>query len=65
MGREVTKTGCLRLNTRAGVQLSKTIAEANWTPARKISGEFVVACGDGSIMLEFIEETLDEVAFAI
>jgi hypothetical protein len=30
----------------------------------KISGEFVVACGDGSKMLELIEEALDEVAFA-
>ncbi len=49
---------------RACVQLSKTITEANWTPAR-ISGEFVVACGDGSKMLEFIEEALDEVAFAV
>jgi hypothetical protein len=64
MGREVTKTGCLKLNTRAGVQLSKTIAEANWT-REKISGEFVVACGDGSKMPELIEEALDEVAFAV
>jgi hypothetical protein len=31
----------------------------------KISGEFVVACGDSSKVLEFIEEALDEVAFAV
>ena len=31
----------------------------------KISGEFVVACGDGSKMPEFIEEALGEVAFAV
>jgi hypothetical protein len=28
-------------------------------------GELVVACGDSSIMLEFIEEALDEVTFAV
>ena len=28
-------------------------------------GELVVACRDGSKMLEFIEEALDEVAFAV
>ena len=28
-------------------------------------GELVVACGDGSKVFEFIEETLDEVAFAV
>jgi hypothetical protein len=33
--------------------------------SKKISGEFVVARGDGSKMLEFIEEPLDEIAFAI
>ena len=32
---------------------------------KEISCEFVVACGDGAIMLEFVEEALDEVAFAI
>jgi hypothetical protein len=31
----------------------------------EISGEFVVACGDGTKVLEFIEEPLDEVTFAI
>jgi hypothetical protein len=31
----------------------------------EISGEFVVACGDGAKVLEFIEEALDEVAFAV
>lgn len=31
----------------------------------KISGEFVVARGDGAKVLEFIEETLDEIALAI
>jgi len=31
----------------------------------KIPGEFVVACGDGAKVLEFIEETLDEIALAI
>ncbi len=33
--------------------------------SEKISGEFVVARGDGSKVLEFIEEALDEIAFAI
>ncbi len=33
--------------------------------SEKISGELVVACGDSSKMLEFIEEALDEVAFAV
>ncbi len=33
-------------------------------PAR-VSGEFVVARGDGAKVLEFIEEALDEVAFAV
>ena len=28
-------------------------------------GEFVVAGGDGSEMLERVEETLDEIAFAV
>jgi len=31
----------------------------------KISGQLVVARGDGSKVLEFIEEALDEVAFAV
>ena len=31
----------------------------------KICGEFVVARGDGAKVLEFIEETLDEIALAI
>jgi hypothetical protein len=31
----------------------------------KISGEFVVARGDGTEVLELIEEALDEVAFAV
>jgi hypothetical protein len=31
----------------------------------KISGEFVVARGDGAKVLEFIEEALDEIALAI
>jgi len=31
----------------------------------EISGELVVACGDGAKVLEFIEEALDQVALAI
>ena len=31
----------------------------------KISGEFVITCGDGTKVLEFIEEAFDEVAFAV
>ena len=31
----------------------------------EISGEFVVACSDATKMLEFVEEALDEVAFAV
>jgi hypothetical protein len=31
----------------------------------EISGELVVACGDGAKVLELVEEALDEVAFAI
>ena len=31
----------------------------------KISGEFVVGCGDGAKVLEFIEEAFDEIALAI
>ena len=31
----------------------------------EISGEFVVACGDGTKVLEFVEEKLDEVTFAV
>ena len=32
---------------------------------KEVSGEFVIACGDGAKVLELIEEALDEVAFAI
>ena len=32
---------------------------------QKISGEFVIRGGDGSEVLELIEEALDEVAFAV
>lgn len=31
----------------------------------KISGEFVIACGDGAKVLEFIEEAFDEITLAI
>jgi len=31
----------------------------------EISGEFVVPRGDGTKVLEFVEEALDEVAFAV
>ena len=31
----------------------------------EISGEFVVPCGDGAKVLEFVEEALDEIAFAV
>ena len=31
----------------------------------EISGEFVLACGDGAAVREFVEEALDEVTFAI
>ena len=31
----------------------------------EISGEFVVASGDGAEVFEFVEEALDEVAFAV
>ena len=31
----------------------------------EISGEFVVTCGDGAKMLEFVEKALDEIALAI
>jgi len=34
-------------------------------PGEKVSSEFVVACGDSSKVLEFIEEALDEVAFTV
>jgi len=34
-------------------------------PAEEISGELVVACGDGAEMCEFVEEALDEIALAI
>ena len=32
---------------------------------KKISSEFVIPRGDGSIVLDFVEKSLDEVAFAI
>src|SRR5207245_9153890 len=32
---------------------------------QEISGKFVVACGDPAQMLEFVEETFDQVALAI
>ena len=32
---------------------------------KKISSKFIVACGNGSIVLDFVEKSLDEVAFAI
>jgi hypothetical protein len=32
---------------------------------KKISGEFVLARGDGSKVFDLVEETLDEVAFAV
>ena len=31
----------------------------------EISGELVVACGDGSEVFDFVEKSLDEVAFAV
>src|SRR5712692_4572615 len=31
----------------------------------KISGEFVITCGDGAEVLELIEEAFDEVAFTV
>ncbi len=31
----------------------------------KIAGELVVACGDGAVVLEFVEEPLDEVALCV
>jgi len=31
----------------------------------EISSEFVVACGDGAKVFEFVEEALDEIAFAV
>ena len=31
----------------------------------KISGEFVVAGGDGSKVLEFVEEALNQITFAV
>ena len=31
----------------------------------KISGELVIACGNSAELLEFIEEALDEIAFAV
>ena len=33
--------------------------------SQKVSGELIVACRDSSKVLEFIEEALDEVAFAV
>ena len=33
--------------------------------SEEISGEFVVACGDGTKVLEFVEEALDEITFAV
>jgi hypothetical protein len=33
--------------------------------SEKISGEFGVACGNGSKVLEFVEEALCEIALAI
>jgi hypothetical protein len=34
-------------------------------PGEEISGEFVVAGGDGPKVLELVEEALDEIAFAV
>jgi len=31
----------------------------------KISRKFVIACGDGAKVLEFVEEALDEITLAI
>ena len=41
------------------------IAEASSSTGEEISGEFVVTCGDGAEVLEFVEEALDEIALAI
>jgi len=41
------------------------IAQASWTPGEKISGEFVVACGDGMKVWVCVEEALDEIALAV
>jgi hypothetical protein len=38
------------------------IAAPNWTAARKISSEFVIARGNGAAVLDFVEEALDEIA---
>jgi GDP-D-mannose dehydratase len=31
----------------------------------EISGQYVVACGESSEVLEFVEEALDEIAFTV
>ena len=45
--------------------MRRIVIGASCTPARKISGEFVITCGDSAEVLELIKEALDEVAFAI
>jgi hypothetical protein len=45
--------------------LSRIVTAASCTPARKISGDLIVACGDGAEVLEQIEEPLDQIALAI
>ena len=51
--------------TRVCLQLSRMIAQAKLHAGEEISGEFVVARGDGPKVLEFVEEAFDEIAFAI
>jgi hypothetical protein len=48
----------------ACLQLSRIIAEA-LNSSEENFGELIVACGDGPKVLEFIEEALDEVGFAV
>ena len=40
-------------------------AAGNVDGGEEIAGEFVVSGGDGAVLFEFVEEPLDEVAFAI
>jgi hypothetical protein len=51
--------------SRACPQLRRMIAETNLNCGKKISGQLVIACGDGTKVLKFVEETLAKVALAI
>ena len=57
--------GPIHVNIKGLSSVEEDDSGGELNSGEKISGEFVVACGDGAKVLEFVEEALDKVAFAI